>query len=209
MSFSIATHTSTRWVMGCYTLASLNIALLSMIQPWVGFGLLLLLIWSTWQEMQGQTGWFRSWIPKEHEVLQVEWTDHNHTIHFYMNTQNHWWVRTAAILSGLTCICWVTVFMGMTTVSFSILPLIGILGLFGHQKIDPPSNTQIPNVNGEITVLSPADTTWNGLLMFLKRHQSALSDAGTVIIHGPTSKIPVHLPSQFRNWKIEFASSAE
>ena len=199
--------------MGCYTLASLSIALLSMIQPWVAIGLLFLFVWSTWQEMQGKTGWFRSWIPKAHEALQVEWTDRNNTIHFYMNTQNHWWVRSAAILSGLTCICWVTVFMGMTTVSFSILPLIGILGLFGHQKIGPSSvptsNTLLPNADGDITVLSPADTTWNGLLMFLKHHQSALPEAGTVIVHGPMSKIPVHLPSQFRNWKIEFVSSVE
>ena len=209
MSFSIATHTSTRWVMGCYTLASLGIALLSMIQHWIAIGLLLLFVWSTWQEMQGKTGWFRNWIPKGHEALQVEWTDRNNTIHFYMNTQNHWWVRSAAILNGLTCICWVTVFMGMTTISFSILPLIGMIGLFGHQKIAPPLSTQVSNVNGDITVLSPADTTWNGLLMFLKHHESALPEAGTVILHGPTSKIPVHLPSQFQNWKIEFASSVE
>lgn len=215
MPFSIATHTSTRWVMGCYTLASLCITLLAMIQPWLALGILLLFAWSTWKEMQGHSGWFRHWIPKVHEVLHVQWhTDTStHTIHFHMATQNHWWIRSAGVLVGLTSLCWVTILMGMTTLSFSILPFICIFGLFGHQKADTSSvsssDTSTSNTEGEVAVLSPADTTWNGLTVFLSHHSSALSETGTVIIHGYPSKIPVHLPSPFSNWKIEFASSAE
>ena len=122
MSFSIATHTDTRWTIGCYALTTLSIALLSMVLPLVALGILLLLIWSTWKEKQGYVGWFRSWIPKQHAILQIDWLDKNDSmkpdrIHFHMDTGSHWWIRSAITLLVLTTLCWLCVVMGWVTLA--------------------------------------------------------------------------------------------
>ena len=208
MSFLIATHTDTRWTVGCYTLAALSLALLSMVLPWVSLIFILLLGWSTWTEKQGHVGWFRNWIPKQHAKLMVHWSPDGgmdskpNMVHFHMSTHQHWWIRTAGLIILLTMLCWLCVFMGWVTVTFAILPLIGIIGLIGH-KAKPVNNDEAVS-SASIEVYAPAETTWNGLLLFFEQHQSNLSTTGTLVVHSKPSSIPVHLPTGFEQWSINY-----
>jgi hypothetical protein len=211
MSFSIATHTETRWTIGCYALAALSLALLSMVLPWVAFTILVLLGWSTWKEKQGRVGWFRGWIPKQHVTLQVNWTNKESVeskptlIHFHMHTHHHWWIRSAGALLLLTAVCWICVFMGSVTISFAILPMLCIIGIIGHKS---DANTEIKSSSTDgIEVFAPAETTWNGLQLFFEHHQTVLSTTGTLVVHSTPSSIPIQLPTGFEEWTIDYQSA--
>ena len=204
MSFSIATHTDTRWAIGCYALTALSIALLSMVLPWISLSLLILLGWSTWQEKQGYAGWFRSWIPKQHVSIQVGWQEDNddmNQIHFYMDTREHWWIRSAIALLILTTFCWVCVFMGWVTLAISILPVLCITGVLGHKSVSDTTINTLPSEG--IHLYSPPETTWCGLQLFFEHHQTMLATTGILVVHGQTSPIPVQLPTGFEEWTIE------
>ena len=206
MSFSIATHTDTRWTIGCYALTALSTALLSMVLPLVSLVVLILLIWSTWKDKQGHIGWFRSWIPKQHAALQIDWKEDNAEtkhglIHFYTDTRDHWWIQSAIALLVLTTLCWVCVFMSWVTLTFTILPLLCIIGVFGHKKAP---NTENHSTTSEgIHIFAPAETTWYGLQLFFEHHQTCLESTGTLVIHSQSSKIPIQLPTGFEDWTIE------
>ena len=224
MSFSIATHTDTRWTVGCYALTSLSIALLSMILHWVALGALVLLIWSTWKEKQGDVGWFRAWIPKQHTELKVDWLEDNHKndgtnngengnsnntihpnlIHFYMDTRDHWWIKSAIILLGLTALCWICVLMSWVTLALSILPVLCIVGVLGHTSAS--DTTAPPSTLEGIQIHSPAETTWYGLQLFFEHHNTMLAKTGTLVVHCQPSNIPVRLPTGFEDWTIEHKS---
>ena len=79
-----------------------------MVVPWITLTVLVLLGWSTWREKQGHSGWFRGWIPKQHATLRVNWTNERDEetkptlVHFHMNTDHHWWIRSASALLILT-----------------------------------------------------------------------------------------------------------
>ena len=211
MSFLIATHTDTRWAIGCYTLTALSLALLSMVLPWISLSLLLLLSWSTWKEKQGQVGWFRGWIPKQHATLQVRWVPEEdaeskaNLVHFHMNTDHHWWIRSAAALIVLTALCWICVFMGWVSISFTILPLLCIIGVIGH-KSDPNAEIKSESTDG-VEIFAPAETTWNGLQLFFEHHQSVLSSTGSLVVHSTPSSIPIQLPAGFEEWTINYRSA--
>lgn len=211
MSFSIATHTDTRWAIGCYALAALSLALLSMVLPWISLTIIVLLGWSIWKEMQGQVGWFRAWIPKQHATLQVTWANEGNVdtkptlVHFHMNTRHHWWIRSASSLLILTAFCWICVLMGWVTISFAILPLLCIIGIVGHSaETDFKSQSASPD---SIEVFAPAETTWNGLQLFFEHHQSVLSSTGTLVVHSPASRIPIQLPAGFEEWTIDYQTA--
>ena len=211
MSFSIATHTDTRWAIGCYVLSALSLALLSMVLPWLSLTIIVLLCWSTWKEKQGYVGWFRAWIPKQHATLQVRWTNEVGSetkptlVHFHMNTRHHWWIRSAGSLLLLTAMCWICVFMGWVTVSFGILPLICIVGIIGHKSAD--DTTIMPDSTDVLEIFAPAETTWNGLQLFFEHHQTVLSTTGTLVIHSPASSIPIQLPAGFEEWTIDYQAA--
>ena len=204
MSFSISTHTDTRWTIGCYALTALSIALLSMVLPGIALCILLLMMWSTWKEKQGQVGWFRAWIPKQHVSIQVDWTENHEDmtpIHFYMDTRAHWWIRSAIALLLLTTVCWGCVVMGWVTLAFSILPILCIIGVLGHKST---SDTNIPSAKSDgIQIYAPAETTWYGLQLFFKHHQTVLPKNGFLVVHSQASTIPIQLPSGFEDWTIE------
>ena len=208
MSFSIATHTDTRWTVGCYALTALSLALLSMVLPWVSMVVLILLSWSTWNDKQGHIGWFRGWIPKQHALFRVHWKDDNNPettgtlVHFHMSTQHHWWIRSASSLLFLTILCWVCVYMGWVGVSFVILPIICIVGIVGH-KVAPKLDSTSISPEG-IEVFAPAETTWNGLQLFFEHHHSVLSTKGRLIVYGKPSSIPIQLPAGFEEWTIDY-----
>ena len=204
MSFSISTHTDTRWAIGCYALTALSIALLSMVLPGVALGILLLLMWSTWKEKQGHVGWFRAWIPKQHVSIQVDWTENHEDmtpVHFYMDTHAHWWIQSAIALLVLTGVCWICVFMGWVTLAFSILPILCIVGVLRHKSA---AATSIPSTRTDgIHIYAPAETTWYGLQLFFKHHQTVLPKSGLLVVHSQTSTIPIQLPAGFEDWTIE------
>ena len=204
MSFSIAAHTDTRWAIGCYALTALCIALLSMVLPWISLSLLILLGWSTWKEKQGHAGWFRSWVPKQQVSIQVDWHENNddmNQIHFYMDTREHWWIRSAMALLILTTFCWTCVFMGWVTLAFSILPVLCIAGVLGHKSASDTTINTSPSEG--IHVYSPPETTWSGLQIFFEHHQAMLAKTGTLVVHGQASTIPIRLPMGFEDWTIK------
>lgn len=206
MSFSIATHTDTRWAVGCYALTALAISLLSMVLPWVSLGILILLIWSTWSEKRGHVGWFRSWIPKQRVNIQIDWQEtHDETqpslIHFHMDTRYHWWIQSALVLQVLTAFCWVCVFMGWVTLAFSVLPVLCIVGVVRH-KSGLGTETTSDEKDG-IQIFAPAEITWYGLQLFFEQHRAMLSKTGTLVIHSQVSTIPIHLPTGFDDWTIK------
>lgn len=204
MSFSISTHTDTRWAIGCYALTALSIALLSMVLPGVALGILLLLMWSTWKEKQGRVGWFRAWIPKQHVSLQVDWKESRENmtpVHFYMDTHAHWWIQSAIVLLALTAMCWGCVLMGWVTLAFFILPVLCIIGVLGHKST---SKTAIQSTQPDgIHIYAPAETTWYGLQLFFKHHQTVLPKNGLLVVHSQASTIPIQLPNGFEDWTIE------
>ena len=210
MSFSIATHTDTRWAIGCYALTALAISLLSMVLPWVSLGVLVLLIWSTWTEKQGHVGWFRSWIPKQRVDIQIDWKEMQDEtkpslIHFYMDTRDHWWIQSALVLQILTVFCWACVFMGWVTLAFSILPVLCIVGIVRHRS-GPDTGSTSTEEDG-IQIFAPAEITWYGLQLFFEQHQTMLSKTGTVVIHSQASTIPIQLPTGFDNWTIKHSAA--
>ena len=211
MSFSIATHTDTRWAIGCYALSALSLALLSMVLPWISLTIIVLLGWSIWKEKQGYVGWFRVWIPKQHATLRVKWENKIDSetkttlVHFHMNTRHHWWIHSAGSLVLLATMCWVCVFMGWVTVSFAILPLICIVGIIGHKSGD---DTEVMHESTDVLeVLSPAETTWNGLQLFFEHHRTVLSTTGTLVVYSTPSSIPIQLPAGFEEWTIDYQTA--
>ena len=100
MSLNISTHTSTQWVLGGLSLITSAIVLLSMVQPWLGLVLFLILIFSGIQDGKGQTGWIRQWIAKSSGDISTDWKDfegdksiESLTVHVIASTKHHWWVQ--------------------------------------------------------------------------------------------------------------------
>ena len=95
--------------------------------------------------------------------------------------------------------------MGWVTVSFAILPLICIVGIIGHKAADDTKT--MPDSTDVLEVFAPAETTWNGLQLFFEHHQTVLSTTGTLVIHSPSSSIPIQLPAGFEEWTIDYQAA--
>ncbi len=212
MSLNVSTHTSTRWVLGSLSLITSAIVLLSMLQPWLGLALLLILVFSGIQDGKGQTGWIRQWIAKSSGNISTDWKDfevdktvESLTVHVIMSTKHHWWVQRAWLLIGCTGIAWIAILMNWTVVVFTGLGALWLLSAFGHKDMDTIQPVQIDGrIDNGVVVHLPTELSWQGLQTWLVHHQTVLPNKGLIQLHCEASSIPCTLPNGFDGWSVEY-----
>lgn len=208
MSLNVSIHTSTRWVLGSLSLITSAIVLLSMVQPWLGLALLLILVLSGIQDGKGQTGWIRQWIAKSCGEISTDWNDfevdkavESLTVHAMTSTKHHWWVQRAWLLIGCTSIAWIAILMSWTVVVFIGLGALWLLSAFGHKDAETQESVQIDH---GVVVHLPAELSWQGLQTWLVHHQTVLPAKGAIQLHCDESPIPCTLPTGFDGWSVEY-----
>jgi len=217
MTFPVATHSDTRWLLGSILFTNLCLILLGMISLWVGGLGWIALGWSLWRDKQGHTGWYTSLIPKQQSKLHIVWPSDNddpyttcNQIEVQIDTyRNQSWIVTAQLLFLCSGCGLGSLFIGSIEITSSIMVIMLGLGLFqmfsaANASTSPPKQTD-PTDNQQVQVHLSNPLTWEGLHTWMLSHQSVLAESGTVRLQSTenTMKIPLALPSNFDQWTLE------
>ena len=216
MTFPVATHSDTKWLLGSILFTNLCLILLGMISLWVGGLGWIALGWSLWRDKQGHTGWYTNLIPKQQSELHIVWPSDDdrsttcNQIEVQIDTyRNQSWIVTAQLLFLCSGCGLGSLFIGSIEITSLIMIIMlgfGLFRMFSAATISTsPTKQTGPSDNQQVQIHLSNPLTWEGLHTWMLLHQRVLAESGTVRLHATESNmtIPLTLPSNFDQWTLE------